>query len=152
MNFEDIDKDLLEAFPELSPAHQKLLNWWGDEKPGQYILFEDLFAHFIGYLLVAPVSDLRTVKLKAVFKFLERMLGEGGDIMDLGFISMLEGKPYAWLQAYKPYLGQLAESELDEHYPDWRVHSSNDPLPVKMESDDLYGIEEIVHAVISDAA
>src|SRR5688572_8939225 len=121
MDYANINEELLRAFPELSPAYHDLLTSWRGEKPGQYILFEDVFARYVERLLAANPSGTRTAKLRAVFRFIETMLADGGEVRNLAFVGLLEGRPMAWLQASKPYLGELAEAALDEFNPEWRA-------------------------------
>jgi hypothetical protein len=79
MDYATVDQDLLRAFPELSPASQELNAYWRGEKPGQYILFEDVFARYIERLLVAPASQARDSKLRSIFQFVELMFSSGGE-------------------------------------------------------------------------
>jgi len=120
MQYESIDEYLIQEFPELSTAKALLDSEWENEKPGQYLLFEDIFRTYVLYILVAEESDKRDRKLKQIFEFTEKLLAAGGDLENLAFISILESQSEAWLKAAKPFLGSLAESHLDEDEPEWR--------------------------------
>src|SRR5688500_5287616 len=101
MEYSQVNQDLIREFPELSPAYQDLLQEWQGEQPGQYILFEDIFAGYIEHLLAAPSGVIKNEKLKAIFTFIEKMLSSGGEVENLGFIAMLEGRSVSWLKASK---------------------------------------------------
>jgi hypothetical protein len=152
MDYEEINEDLLRAFPELSPAYQQLLDWWRGERPGQHILFEDVFARYIERLLAADSSAVRDAKLKAIFQFVEEMLANHGQVRNLALVGLLEARPLAWLQASKPYLGELAEAALDEFDPEWRSSSSKCPDRLSVETRDAYGVDAITNEVLRGAA
>ena len=143
MDYATVDKDLLRAFPELSPASQDLNANWRGEKPGQYILFEDVFARYIERLLVAPASQARDTKLHSIFQFVELMFSSGGEVENLAFVGLLEGRSAAWFQAAKPYLGPRAEAALDAYDANWRTRSSNERSALAVESHDSYGVAAI---------
>lgn len=151
MQYGTIDKDLLEEFPELTGSKTRLDAEWEDEKSGQYVLFEQIFRLYVTYLLTALDSPTRDEKLRQVFSFVERMLFSGGEIENLGFISLLEGLPGAWLQLAEPYFGPRAEAALDEFDATWRersmLNSSNLDLSSKV---DLYRVKEVVFNILGE--
>jgi hypothetical protein len=152
VDYASIDEDLLRAFPELSPASQELNHEWRGEKPGQYILFEDVFARYIERMLVAPPSKARDAKLHSIFQFVEHMFSFGGEVENLAFVGLLEGRSAAWLQAAKPHLGSRAEAALDAYDANWRISSSTEGQPLAVESNDRYGVATIAARTLSGVA
>jgi hypothetical protein len=152
MHYASIDEELLRAFPELSPASQALNAEWRGEKPGQYILFEDVFARYIERLLAASASQARDAKLHSIFQFVEHMFSSGGEVENLAFVGLLEGRSAAWLQAAKPHLGPRAEAALDAYDADWRIRSSTAGSALAVESHDSYGVATIAARTLSVVA
>ena len=150
MQYETIDEDLIRAFPELAGPKARLHAEWGDEKPGQYILFEDVFRPYVSCLLAASAGSTKGQRLRAVFSFVEGMLSSGGEIENLGFISQLEGQTSWWLQLAKPYLGPQAEAALDEFDITWRERALSNSSRLETERSDLYGVKEVAANVLQD--
>ncbi len=149
MNYENLDADLLAVFPELKAAYLKMLTEWEKEKPGQYIIFEDIFARYIEHFLVASPSPVRDSKLRDMFKFIEDLFASGGEVENLAFVAMLEGRPDTWLQAAKPFLGPRAEAALDEFNPWWREEAVKNAKRHKIEFHDFYGLQELAESTLS---
>ena len=140
MQYQTLNEDLIAEFPELAEPRNLLYSDWADEKPGQYILFEDIFRLYVSYLLSAEQSFERNTKLQQIF---------GGQIENLGFISLLEGRSSSWLQLAKPFLGPLAEGALEEFDPTWRQDSATDPSRFDANDlNDVYRVKEVVSSVL----
>lgn len=149
MEFGRVHEELLQVFPELLPAYRQLLDSWRRaDPPGQYIFFEDVFGRYVEFLLSADPSAVREEKVRAVFEFVELMLADGGEVENLAYVGLLEGRPGVWLQAAKPHLGELAMAALDRFSPGWRAEPSS---RLDFEIHDLYGIEAIADGVLRGA-
>ena len=148
MNYESLNEDLIAAFPELERAYKEMRGEWGDEKPGQYILFEDIFARYVDYFLAADASPARDGKLREVFSFIETLFASGGEVENLAFVAMLEGRPWTWLQASKPFLGPRAEQALDQYNAGWREESLKNPKRHQVEIHDCYGLRKLAERVL----
>lgn len=96
---------LLEAVPELVPAYACELESWKDEKPGAYIVFEDLV-----HALMVPLlkSGRDTEVLKRIFALFEQMAVSGDkETVNLLWVAELEyliGQPELLRSAW-PLMG-----------------------------------------------
>jgi hypothetical protein len=152
MQYGEVHEDLLREFPELLPAYEQLLQEEGVEKPGQYVIFEDMFARYIQQLLAAVPGSIRDRKLQAIFDFIDRMLAEGGEVENLGYVGMLEWQSNEWMQAAKPFMGTNAEAALDKYDGEWRARIRKPVGAYVSDRDNRLGIEDIVRKVLSGTA
>ena len=149
MRYEAIEAELAHEFPELGAAVQR---FYDSGESGPYILFEDLFRVYVSELLAAADSPARHNKLNQVFRFVEAMLGSGGEVENLAFISIFEGQSGKWLQYAKPYLGSRAEAALDRFDPEWRTRALRDSAKLDTsEAIDLYGVRSVAVTICAAA-
>lgn len=79
---------LLEAVPELAPAYAREVESWKDEKPGAYIVFEDLVHELLVPLLK---SGQGKEVLKRLFGLFEQMAtSEDREAVNLLWVAELE--------------------------------------------------------------
>ncbi len=157
---EDPVQALQTAFPELSPAHQRLLAWWNDKTPpGGYTVFEDVFSTFIQMLLVEEPSSQRDALLDRVFVFVEELLGSNdGQVQNLCYVALLEWQADWWYKRALPFLGPKARAELDEYFPEWRHHAcrSDGRVPEREKKEVYLGDPQdvgiIVRQLLSESA
>lgn len=117
LHFDNLSLAMVKEFPELRERYTKELEWWGDEKPGQHVIYGDIFTPYLVDLLE---SGRGPNQLKRAFSFLENMLScEDVKVQEVAVVTVLEyfhGKPKL-LDLAKPYFGPLAVSaihDLDE--------------------------------------
>lgn len=150
LTYGNVDSVLIHELPELAAPYARCVS--EDEHPGQYIVFEDLFAHFIEILLAMPSSPTRDHSLQRAFAFVDRMLlSTDGNVTDLAFIAMYEGRPSWWLARARSFLRPVSEAQLDTFRPDWRDAASMQAQPdPEREIIDLYGTRDVIAEMLKD--
>jgi hypothetical protein len=79
---------LVEAVPELRPAYQKELEWWGDQDAGAHNIYSEVLKP---YLISLLNSDGHAEALRRVFGFLEQLANhEDRRVQEVVAFSVLE--------------------------------------------------------------
>lgn len=121
--YDDIERQVIEALPELAPA--AAYYWKTEGAPGSdcgpYIFFEDMVFLYVQILIAVPSSSRRDELLRKAFSFVERMLASSDvNVRNLAFIGLFEGRA-AWLFARsRSFFGPVTSTVLDEKWPTWR--------------------------------
>ena len=157
VRYNSVTELLLSMFPECQPAHERLIaDWGGDERPGQYIIVEDLLGVFLRGLLVRDPGPTRDALLQRCFDFVELLLGSSGhEVRELGYIGLLEHHPGWWYARALPLIGPRAATVLNERYPDWRkqAQESGPTVPASdRRVSGTWGIDSIVSGLLDGAA
>jgi len=127
LSYDELSKTLVEAFPEIQERYEKELDWWGSEKPGQHIVYGDIFTPYLVELLEA---DRDTERLQRAFELLEELIANNDvRVQEVAVVTVLEylqGKP-SLLSRAEPYMGPLASAavrDLDEFWEKRRSQSN----------------------------
>lgn len=72
LTFEQAGQALVHYLPELEEAYRQEVEWWGEEKPPAYPLYDEILNPYINSLLERPDVDA-DVALKRVFGFIEHL-------------------------------------------------------------------------------
>jgi len=51
LTYDNLSEKLVEAVPEIKEQYAQELRWWGDETPGQHVIYGDLLNPYIVSLL-----------------------------------------------------------------------------------------------------
>jgi hypothetical protein len=127
--YSDIERQLVEALPELRPA--AAFYWATEGEPGDdagpYVFFEMLFACYVEVLLALPSSQRRDELLRRAFGFVEDMLGSAdAKVRELASIGLYEGRDAWWFSQASAFVGPRATAWLDTHESGWRARGSAD--------------------------
>lgn len=126
MAFANMSDLLVDAIPEIRPEYEKELDRWGDEKPGQYIIYEDIFKPYLIALLEKGNSE---EILKRIFAQLEKMaLSNDKDVRDLLHIGILETLCYdedLWVRS-EWFMGDET-LRISREIRDYQAKSSSSP-------------------------
>ena len=57
VTYENMNQRLVEVLPERQEAYEGLLEWWGDEEPGQHVVYGDLINPWLFDLLDEPIDE-----------------------------------------------------------------------------------------------
>lgn len=105
LTYKNAHLKMLEAIPELKEKYDEEIRWWGNEKPGQHIIFGDVFTDFMIALLKSSENE---VLLKRMFAFLEKMATSSNeDVVNVATVTVCEdlaGDP-TWLTKARQYMG-----------------------------------------------
>jgi hypothetical protein len=108
LSYDDLSSKLIEEFPELRARYEDELKWWDSEKPGQHIVYGDIFTPFLVELLESGKDHER---LERAFALIEALISsEDVRVQEVAVVTVLEylqGKPNL-LKLAEPYLGTLA--------------------------------------------
>jgi hypothetical protein len=86
--YDEASERLIEAVPEIREAYEKELAWWKGEKPGQFIIYEDIFKPYLISLLFSADEPER---LRAIFEFLETLAASPDqDVRNLLYVAICE--------------------------------------------------------------
>lgn len=130
--FPNIERQLVEALPEIAPA--AAFYWEIEGEPGRgsgpYIFFEDLFARYVEVLLWLPSGSRRDELLRRAFAVVEQMLGSADkDVQELAMVGLYEGTDPAWLKRARGFVGTRGRAWLEKHHPCWSdCASANDQI------------------------
>jgi hypothetical protein len=69
VTYEQANEKLVEALPELAEAYRKQVEWWGNEKPRQHVVYGLILNPYLDRLL----QDSNEADLRRVFAFLEHL-------------------------------------------------------------------------------
>jgi hypothetical protein len=110
LDFDDLSMRLLQEFPELRPRYEEELNWWGSEKPGQHIVYGDIFTPFLVALLE---SGKDRHGIERAFALIEALLNSDDvrvqEVAVVTILEYLQGKQDL-LKLAEPFLGPLAST------------------------------------------
>ena len=149
LKYTDIERQLAEALPELTPAAHCYWRKEGEprEDPGPYLFFEDMFGFYVRILLAMPGSAGRNRLLQRAFDFVEMMLASADtDIQNLAYIGLFEGQPGWWLAEAERFLGPRSIGVLDRYDPEWRVNKLARDRDAEDRFTDLYGVRPVIAA------
>ena len=148
MQYGGVTQEVLRRFPELKDAYSALQDLYDSEPPGQYIVIEDLLGIFIHMLFASGGGNAAQGKLAQIFDFVEEMLSsDDSEVETLGCLGVLYGKAPWWLREASPYLGERAQTYLDEYWEGWRAAAeSTDKIPSSIP--DGYGVSGAVRAIL----
>lgn len=122
MNFQHVDRYLIEALPALLVPHARCLAQDFDgEHPGQYNVFEPVFRACLAILLALPASPARDDLLRHAFAFVERMFASTDPaVPNLAKIAIFEGQSAWWFARAAAFIGPAARAFLDMYEERWR--------------------------------
>ena len=90
LTYAGMSRSLIEVCPELRVDYEVLLQYWEDEEPGQYLVYEDILVPYI-FELLGEESDRARQRLTAIFGFVERMACHPDqDIRNLAMVGVCE--------------------------------------------------------------
>jgi hypothetical protein len=157
--YDSVHTRMLDAFPELRPAHDRFLaDWVLNEPPGQY-LHLDLLDTLIELLLLRQPSPQRDAVLARAFEFVEQLVtSPDSDIRDLAYVGVLEWRADWWYFRAREFLGNSSRAQLDQYDPRWRA-AAEASLGVVPPSDardarhaDPWGVEQIAERLLGGPA
>jgi hypothetical protein len=157
--YDSVHTKMLEAFPELRPAHERFLADWAlGEPPGEYIHL-DLLDKMIELCLLRQPSPKRDALLSRAFAFIEQLVASpDSDIRDLGYVGVLESRAGWWYFRARDFFGSASSAQLDQYDPDWRSSAeiSHGVVPPNDARDarrsDPWGVEQIVDLLVGRPA
>lgn len=122
-SWETVVSRFVEAFPVLRGQHQRMLDEWEDEVPGQTIVFDDIVSRYLIGLLRSPKSNDN--QLKAMFSFFEAMaVHENRHVRDLLSVTVCEHIVNAGQDVYDsayPFMGLATRHMVNEVAPNFGV-------------------------------
>jgi len=122
--YDGLARTLIEAFPELRERYEKELDWWGSEKPGQHVVYGDIFTPYLVELLEA---DRDIEGLERAFELLEELIANRDvRVQEVAVVTVLEylqGKP-SLLRRAEPYMGPLASAAVRDLEEFWNTRPS----------------------------
>lgn len=108
LDYESLNKRLVEWIPELKPRYEKVLGRWGEEEPGPHITYGDVLNFHMISLLEPDEAGRDTEQLERVFRLLEEMANSADEavrgVLTATVCWYLTGKPEYYERA-KPYMG-----------------------------------------------
>ena len=111
--YESVSELLVSRLPELSGPYRELLEWWGDEKPGPHVVYEDVLCPYIDELLQSEDKDA----LGRVFALIEQ-LSRSSDarVRDVVTASICEhiASNEARLDLARSFMGKLTRARCDD--------------------------------------
>lgn len=121
IHYQNLTEKLLEAVPEVVPAYNREMQWWGKDRPGQHIVFHTILTPHIAALLGKHGSES---ELRRVFGFLETLASHSDEeVQNVIAVTMCEDicSDEVMLQKAQPFLGektrQFCKSLMGEHLP-----------------------------------
>ena len=119
MSFDNMSTLLIDEFPELRERYDNEREWWGNEEPGQHVVFGDIFTPHLVKLLRDGTD---AVQLERGFTFIERLLTHDDiRVQEVAVVTVLEhlqGKPDL-LNLAAPYLGPNSRKALKDLAQFW---------------------------------
>jgi hypothetical protein len=119
ITFETVSDLLVLEIPELALAYRELLEYWGDERPGPYIVYGDILNPYIDEL----VHNGDAERAQRVFRFVERLLlSSDPRVEELAHVEICEHIVFSdeniWVKA-RPFMGDATQKHC-EQIRDWK--------------------------------
>lgn len=156
MNYQNVDRQLIEALPLLLVPHARCLAQDFDgEHPGQYNVFEPVFRACLAILLALPAGSARDDLLRRAFAFVERMFASPDrDVPNLAKIAVFEGQSAWWFARAAAFVGLRSRTFLATHERRWREAVGLDAAPdPERDVIDEFGVREaLLRALGTEAA
>jgi len=110
MNAAQLNKLLLEAFPELANKFEEYTSWQDGMETGCFLTYEDLLLPFTRDALDAKDD----VKLTRIGTFIEKLMTLGDDYaVNVATVGLLEGLKADGNDTIRQYLGTTSLAEYD---------------------------------------
>ena len=110
MNTEQLNRLLLEAFPELADEFEEYTSWHDGMDTGCFLTYEDLLLPFARDALDAKDD----VKLTRIGTFIEKLVTLGDDYaVNVATVGLLEGLKADGNDTIRQYLGTTSLAEYD---------------------------------------
>lgn len=122
LNYSEIERQLVRALPELSPAAVRYWKYWGQpgEDPGPYVFVDEVLNRYVEILLWLPSSPRRDELLRRAFGFVEMMLlSQDSRVKELAFVEFYEGCDGAWLRLARDFVGEQGREYLKRWNESW---------------------------------
>lgn len=115
VDWENMSGKVAERFPALKESYDRELRWWGEEKPGQHIIYGDVFFPYIKKVAEAG-SDDNEGELKRIFRFLEELANHSDErVQEVVCVTLCEDicGDEAVLQRTRKYMGNKTREFCD---------------------------------------
>lgn len=113
ITFESVSDLLVEELPELRARYREVLAWWGDERPPQHILYEDILNPYISEL----IQEKNEAGLRRTFELVERMARSSDrrvqEIVAVTICDYIVADPRLLAQS-RPFMGAFTQKQCDE--------------------------------------
>ena len=110
MNTEQLNKLLLEAFPELADKFEEYTSWQDGMETGCFLTYEDLLLPFAREALAIKDDE----KLARIGSFIEMLMNLGDDYAgNVATVGLLEGLKAGGSDTIRQYLGTTSLAEYD---------------------------------------
>jgi hypothetical protein len=119
ITYEAVSDLLVKEIPELAIPYRELLEYWGDERPGPYIVYGDILNPYIDELL----RDGNAEGAQRVFGFVESLLlSSDPRVADMAHVEICEHIVFSeeniWGKA-RPFMGEVTQKHC-EQIRDWK--------------------------------
>lgn len=119
ITYEAVSNALVQEIPELATSYRELLDYWGDDVPGPYVVYGDILIPFIDELFHVGNTD----GARRVFRLVERLLlSSDPRVADLAHVEVCEhivfSKESLWEKA-RPFMGDVTQRHC-EQIRDWK--------------------------------
>ena len=122
LTYSEIERELVRALPELSPAVSLYWKVWGEpgQDPGPYVFVDEVLNTYVEILLWLPSSPRRDELLRRAFAFVERMLlSADRQVQELACVEVYEGRDAAWLRLARDFIGSQGLAYLKRWNESW---------------------------------
>lgn len=113
VSLDDASEKLITFFPDLREVYGREADWWQPEKPGPYVVYEDIFYPYIEKLLSSNDTDA----LQRAFDFIEMLVTADDtrlhDLARIAILTRLTVDP-AQLAEARRYMGPATKAALDQ--------------------------------------
>jgi hypothetical protein len=113
MSLDDVSEKLISFFPNLGEAYTGEVESWQGEKPGPYIVYEDIFYPYVEELLASKDTD----SLQRAFDFIELLVTADDtrlhDLVRIAILTPLTVDPVQLAEARR-YIGPATSAALKE--------------------------------------
>lgn len=109
----ELNKLLIEKFPNLSDDYHDEVDWQEGDETGSHTVYGDVFTPYI----VKCIEDKKTIALKAIFEFIELVLvmqdDYANEVIAFSVIESIECQLNE-NQEYKELMGSMTKKVLEE--------------------------------------
>ena len=112
IKYHEMGEKLSEHFPGLRSKYIAMMEDWGEEKPGQHIIYAEILNPHMDKLLEEKGSEK---KLEEIFDFLERLSNNKEErIQEVVVVTVLEHFDWETLYKLRIYMGPTTLHSLSE--------------------------------------
>ena len=119
--YDEVSDLLVKEIPELATPYRELLDYWGDERPGPYIVYGELLNPYIDEQLREGNAEASQRAFRLIENLLLSLDPRVWEMASVEICEHIVSKNNIWAKA-RPFMGEVTQRRCEE-IRDWKPSS-----------------------------